>query len=480
MKRITHYVLIAVMAANLAACGGEAVSTVETTEAAAVSLTEPIDTIPVSPVEEKNYEGREFRVITHPYNGVEWTLHEVYSEGENGEILNDKIFERNLYLQEKYDINIVVTNKTNFLDEVQQTVLAQDDAYDLALPGLDKAFTWSASGYLTEVSDIQHLNLDQPWWNQSILTDTSINNKNYILLGSHNLLAYDSVGVLFFNKGLLDKYNIEAPYEAVHDGKWTFDNMIALCLDVSTDLDGNNLFDEKDAYGLGINSYGALTFSYGAGASFTEKDKDDLPYFKLDEKFVAFFQKFVTAINEGNAVMYGEDYGTNRITYIKNAFEEGRMLFYNEMFNRTSMLREMEMDFGLVPMPKADELQDGYRNFIHQSNSSVTCIPATVTDYDFVGRILEDMAYYSHYHVYPAYIDTAIKSKYLRDEESAEMADIILNSIVFDFALTTSSPIIGQLRTMLTNNDTNIASTFASIKDSCEAKLAVAVEGYLD
>lgn len=299
-------------------------------------------------------------------------------------------------------------------------------------------------------------------------------------MGSINLLAYDSVGVLYFNKEMLTANNMETPYQLVCDGKWTFDAMLEMCMNVSADLDGNTIYDEKDSYGLGLNSYGAWTFSYGAGLSFMNKDEADLPYLKLDDEFVDFFQLFVQSIYSNHSIMYGDKYGDNRVTFINNAFKEGRLLFLNEIFNRTSLLRDMEMDFGLVPMPKADESQENYRHFIHQDCSSVTCVPITVSDMDFVGSVLEDMAYYSYYNVYPTYIETAVKTKYLRDEESVEMADIILNNIVFDIALTTNSPILGELRTMLTNNDINIASKFDAKKKICESSLNKAIAGYLE
>jgi hypothetical protein len=178
--------------------------------------------------------------------------------------------------------------------------------------------------------------------------------------------------------------------------------------------------------------------------------------------------------------MYGEDYGENRVTYLLNAFEEGRLLFYNEMLNRTSMLREMDADFGIVPMPKADEKQENYASFIHQTNSSVVCVPVTVRDIGFVGSMLEDMAYYSHYNLYPTYIDTTIKGKYLRDSESAEMVNIILNSIRFDFALTTGSAAVAKLRTMLNEGDIHIASGFAAGKDAYEAALRTSIAPLID
>ena len=60
------------------------------------------------------------------------------------------------------------------------------------------------------------------------------------------------------------------------------------------------------------------------------------------------------------------------------------------------------------------------------------------------------------------------------------MADIILNNIVFDIALTTNSPILGELRKMLTNNDINIASKFDSKQKACEVNLKKAMAGYLE
>ena len=318
------------------------------------------------------------------------------------------------------------------------------------------------------------------WWDQNALTNNSINHKNYFLMGSINLLAYDSVGVLYINKEMLTANNLEAPYQLVRDGKWTFDAMLEMCMNVSADLDGNNIYDEKDSYGLGLNSYGAWTFSYGGGLSFVDKNGDDMPYLKLDDNFIDFFQMFVQSINGNNAIMYGDKYGNNRATFINNAFKEGRLLFLNEMFNRTALLRDMEMDFGLLPMPKANEEQETYRHFIHQGCSSVTCVPVTVSDLDYVGSVLEDMAYYSYYKVYPTYIETSVKTKYLRDEESVEMADIILNNIIFDLALTMNSPILADLRTMLTKNDINITSKFDSKMKACEKSLDTAIEGYLD
>ena len=100
-------------------------------------------------------------------------------------------------------------------------------------------------------------------------------------------------------------------------------------------------------------------------------------------------------------------------------------------------------------------------SFSHQSCSSVTVFPVTSADPEIVCTVAEDMAYYSHYYLYPAYIDSCVKTKFLRDGDSAEMVDILLGGIRFDIALLSGSSAIDDLRTLLTKRNDNVASEFA-------------------
>ena len=183
MKKFTLYLLITLLAVNAVGCGSEAdTSVTAATTESAQSDTEPVDTTPVSLVEAKDFDGREYRVITSPNTGEAWALNEVYSEGANGDVLNDIIFERNRYLEEKFNISISVTNKSEYLPEVKTTVLANEDAYDLALAPLVTAFNWSSAGYLTEISEVPYLDVSASWWSQNALTNNSINHNNYFLM----------------------------------------------------------------------------------------------------------------------------------------------------------------------------------------------------------------------------------------------------------------------------------------------------------
>lgn len=48
----------------------------------------------------------------------------------------------------------------------------------------------------------------------------------------------------------------------------------------------------------------------------------------------------------------------------------------------------MEMDFGLIPLPKVDDQQEKYATFIHGYYGSAVQIPVTNTNLEMTGKIL--------------------------------------------------------------------------------------------
>lgn len=76
-------------------------------------------------------------------------------------------------------------------------------------------------------------------------------------------------------------------------------------------------------------------------------------------------------------------------------FTEDRALFWIEIIYGVLQLRDMDTDFGRLPMPKYDDNQANYTSYMHTSNASTCCVPVTSGDTDPAGRILTDMAYMS-------------------------------------------------------------------------------------
>ena len=117
---------------------------------------------------------------------------------------------------------------------------------------------------------------------------------------------------------------------------------------------------------------------------------------------------------------------------IETMFANDQVLFYSRYLCIIKKYRDMDTDFGVLPYPKFDEAQKEYYHTVAPYGCSFICVPAVVEDVEMTGSVLEAMACESMYTVTPAYYDITLEGKQLRDDESAEMLDIILGSRVFD------------------------------------------------
>jgi hypothetical protein len=95
------------------------------------------------------------------------------------------------------------------------------------------------------------------------------------------------------------------------------------------------------------------------------------------------------------------------------------------------VFRGMEANFGILPLPKFDEEQASYHSVVNSYTGTLLGIPKSVVETEMISIVLEALAAESRYTLQPAYYDIALTRKYMRDEESEEMLDIIFNSRVY-------------------------------------------------
>lgn len=402
---------------------------------------------------------------------------------EYGESINDAKVKRNRAVEEKYNIkldNMMESSASALSTAVSKSLQSGTHTYDLVQNNMSATFSHALNGELYEINDLPHINPEQPWWRENSLTDTSIYHKNYFIIGDINLFTYIQTPTMLFNKQMVTDFALENPYELVKAGKWTFEKMMELGAMVVADLDGNGM-GEYDRYALTCNAYASDCYALGANRIFVAKDEDDAPYVNLDdEKFINYWETVVTYLNSSD-VQYGEHYKENngRQRVPQATFSEGRSLFWVESMGWVDTLRDMEIDFGLLPMPKADESQAEYTNSVH-TNSTCVSLPITADDdlLDRNCRIIEDLCCESMRYIRPAYYENALEGRYFRDAESGEMLDLILLNVRYDLMLvmTSSVDLKDQFRAMILGNNTNLSSIIASNKRSWDIMLKRAVK----
>ncbi len=467
MKKTVSCLLLAIFAAQLFACGDSSSvsdSTDTTTGNPAETTTATATTELSDELGEYNFNGREFNIVTceafffSPYDVEEQT----------GDLLDDAAYQRNRTIEERFNCDIVYTmlpgSDAQSATAIQQSVLADDDEYQLGIvhPYLGLAGLIS-NAYVLDWNDIPNINLAKPWWNQTFNEALSIGG---ILPCAASDFIYFNTGCFYFNKGLAEENQLGNIYDLVYDGAWTWDKVAEISASAYRDINGSGDVDDADQFGYSIiNNHRVVPVTYSYGI--TPSSRDSEGYVVLDnmasEKMSNIVSNYYSMLFENQGALVTK---SNEL----NPFREGRVLFLNYVVQNIKALRDLDWDFGILPMPKYDEEQEEYYSF---SQSNVMVVPTTSSDTEFVGTLIEALSAYSYFEVMPALYETTFNNKYLRDEDSIAMFDIIKNSLVYDplWNYHTSNGTVYFLQSLMSSKSTDIASYYASKHEQNELEL---------
>jgi hypothetical protein len=153
-------------------------------------------------------------------------------------------------------------------------------------------------------------------------------------------------------------------------------------------------------------------------------------------------------------------------------FRDGQILVGSDQVNSVFGLRqEMEDDFGIIPSPKYDEAQSEYFDLYSTASGSCYAIPVTNTALEDTGLIMNVMGFYSQDTILPTVIDKNVLTKGTRDEESAEMLELIFTTKFYDLGQW-GSDIYGSLCSLIISDKDNIASVMAKMESKTQKQFA--------
>lgn len=378
--------------------------------------------------EELGLDGYEFNVMIRGADS-KWAIQDLVAEEENGDILNDATYKRNMYLEDNFGftINAGISADAS-LTEINTLILAGDDTYDAYFPMGRQAASAAQSQLLMDLNTLKYLDLDAECWNQMFLDSLTFGDKQYYAAGAISTNSYDAVRVFMFNKDLLSELQLEDPYQLVRDGKWTFDKFNELAVNGASDINGDTTMSLDDQWGMAWQeSIGGMIFYFGMGETIASTDENGYPTISVgSERSIEVYDRISAMLQNKQAYYIGAD------TDILAIFSEGRSLFFTEVLEACNRLRSSEVNFGVIPSPKYDESQENYIQYVDAWCISPIVVPVNTSNADRTGFIIQAMAEASAKFLTDPYYDLVLTGKALRDDESAEMLDIIVNNFVMD------------------------------------------------
>ena len=436
MSRKKYLALIPLLLAQIltASCGVEQPQTEtsgDSSEEVSTEADAPKDILDTFPT--VDFGGRAFNIVSSPVDKADYN--ELSPESVNGEVINDSVYERNIKVQNKYNVEIkwLESGRDETANFIRNSVQAGDDSFEYAICPAWQSGGLAADGVFYNLRDVPYVDLTKPWWNQSVVDSLTVNGQTYI--GQNDIPIYTVITmnhIMYFDKKLAEDNGIEDIYALVDDGKWTLDKFAELSATVGADLNGDSKMDLDDQYGF-LSTTGSLSiFLPSCDQSIMKRGSDGYPELALNcEKTVNIIEKIRTICNDkANSKVGDISHGDE---YIR-MFVNGQALFFSGYISDVGYFRDMSDDFGLIPAPKYDENQEKYYTLI-QGTSAMCGVPASVqeSDLEFVGLVSESLAALSNQDTRGAVYDAFLKGKILRDEESIKNLDMISGNIVADF-----------------------------------------------
>ncbi len=301
------------------------------------------------------------------------------------------------------------------------------------------------------------------------------------LLSDITIIDKRATGAIVYNKKLAEDYNMPNLYDIVRNNGWTIEKILSLISGISMDLDGDSQLTDKDLYGFARQDSMTVAMFLGMGGTFAEKDENDLPRPTINnEHTYVIFDKINKLVYESGEYLHVDWYKVpNAVEAVQLAFSEDRALFCWNLLQCLDMLRVKEADFGILPVPKYDVNQNNYAHMVSIHVTGFLTVPLCADNPERTGIILEAMAAESRYTLIPAYYDVMLTQKYVRDDDSANMLDIVFSSRVYDIGDIFGFGGLGETILRIVSSNKTMPADLASVLAKKETAINKDIEKFI-
>ena len=270
MKRVICFMLCTLMVLSLlVSCAND--ETQDTSKGTIAPVTgDGLEICEVPDTDE--WRGKEFRCFK---NSI--TTTDVFSEGINGEVINDAVFKRNQMVEDKYGVTIVLGEANSF----SNVVSSGEDAFELygeKYAGMNEAIL---NGLCVDIEKLTYMSPEKPWWNTQLIDSFEICGKKVVFSGDFSQRIMDWTWAIGVNKQLAKENGLDDIYQTVRDGKWTLETMKQNCANVTSDLDGDGIYNHNDRWGFLSSNNVATALMTASDIKTVERDNNGSLKFSL-------------------------------------------------------------------------------------------------------------------------------------------------------------------------------------------------------
>lgn len=446
------------------------------------TMTEKPNVIPQDTYKSKlvkeDFKGAEVNILILP-DRKSWS----FCESEPTNVFETEVYRRNAWVEEFYNVSLNVIpgsqqSASFFSTACRNSSLEQSSLYDIVSP--DYYYGIVEEGYFIDMAARREIKLDNPYWVSGWNQNTTINGKNYAPVGFFTLDPVAKAEALYSNNSMVDALGIPSIYETVKAGEWTLEKMNEyIALAANPDKDGAWTFDAT--YGLCANLWSGRALMTSAGYRLSEFDDGSIAFSIVNDRNIKIFEDIYSLFNTNVGAYYCG--GTKNSAGYRpdgerdtDLFLAGHALFLAHSLSELRVIGSTFTNYNAYPMPKHDETQENYVSTI--LGTSIFGVMKNAKNIHMSCTLLEALCVVSYEDVLPVYYDRLLRERYSQNKETAEMIDLIRNSVWVDFLFINSTsfdlpnlPSVANLAfDMIANKNNTFASTMASYPEGLSAK----------
>jgi hypothetical protein len=364
----------------------------------------------------KKWEGKTLTVLATTYSktgGAPWGQFEL-NPASFGTDLNTAFEERQAIMQEYYGVTVkwlAASSAQSIAGDLAEAENAENLNYDIAIPRAYEVQSLTQAVY--NMGDSDYIDFSQSYYSQLAYESFTVAGVTLFAAGDSDFADDQLADVLYFNKDMLAKQSDNDIYELVDEGGWTFDILTSLARAVSGDLNGNSKEDDEDKYGFGTKNFAKFFQFFGI----TEVSVvDGLYQVTLDKGNPNAVVSAILECTSGSKwcrTSWGGDWGGA----MGVAFAEGRLLFYNDVFQSAQNFSSITFEMGILPFPKLNDEQENYcAPVLAQHQTTVICIPKATQDRAMSEYFIDVLSWTGRDYIIPNFQKT-IESKLSSDYE---------------------------------------------------------------
>lgn len=397
----------------------------------------------------------------------ETAQYEVYAEEDSKDPLDQMIYKRNKKIEERFGVTIAydITKAKNETDSGSHYYYVLDELRSMA-----PSFDWIGlmqyqSGKLVTQNYCrdwraavpyarESLAAEDPWWPTSLNQKIVVNGRQFLAVSDMCITAIDQAMGFLFNETKVESLNVVPTYAAskqesyatmydiVKAGAWTMDAMIAITKDLWVDNEVHGKKDEpdlEDIIGLYCDQYSDIdNFTYACGFAYIDNDgKADPTVWRPLQTYDTMVEKLRTLFNDGKGAMYGLTDGYLAPSDRTKTFAEEHFVFMAGQLSlfKSSVIRGMDDNYGLVPYPKLDGDQQAYQTQIAGVTALVIPRYTVGKQLKLAGAMTVALSAETYNSINEPYYEMVIKhDSGFVNREAVGMIDLIMQGRVYDLS----------------------------------------------